>query len=115
MLRQQMRPGCLVHGIIIDGGVKPNIIPQRSEIEYYVRGPTCKDRDELFERVTSCAKAAAQATGNYIFCSKIVTKNECMFEAIFSSRDPSKSYASRDTKAILWGCKSNLGDGNHAQ
>ena len=71
MLRQQMQPGCLVHGIIVDGGVKPNIIPNRSEIEYYIRGPTCKDRDELFERVTSCAKAAAQATGNSIFYAKI--------------------------------------------
>eukprot|EP00112_Aurelia_sp_Birch-Aquarium-sp1_P016870 Seg3858.9 transcript_id=Seg3858.9/GoldUCD/mRNA.D3Y31 product="Peptidase M20 domain-containing protein 2" protein_id=Seg3858.9/GoldUCD/D3Y31 len=74
MLRQQMKPGCLVHGIIIDGGVKPNIIPNRSEIEFYIRGPTCKDRDELLERVNSCAKAAAQATGNYIFNYKIKIK-----------------------------------------
>eukprot|EP00112_Aurelia_sp_Birch-Aquarium-sp1_P016869 Seg3858.8 transcript_id=Seg3858.8/GoldUCD/mRNA.D3Y31 product="Peptidase M20 domain-containing protein 2" protein_id=Seg3858.8/GoldUCD/D3Y31 len=63
MLRHQMLPSCRIHGVITDGGVKPNIIPQRSELEYYVRGPTVKERDELKERLISCANAAAIATG----------------------------------------------------
>ena len=63
MLRHQMLPSCRMHGIISDGGVKPNIIPQRSELLYYVRGPTVKERDELKERLISCANAAAIATG----------------------------------------------------
>ena len=114
MLRQQMRPGCLVHGIIIDGGVKPNIIPHRSEIEYYIRGPTCKDRDELFELVTSCAKAAAQATGNYIFCCQIVARNECTLKAMLLDM-VHVSLTLHGTRAILWDRNSYLGDGNHEQ
>ncbi|XP_065062367.1 peptidase M20 domain-containing protein 2-like isoform X2 [Rhopilema esculentum] len=63
MLRQQMQPGCSVHGIIVDGGAKPNIIPKRSELHYYIRGQTCKTRDELNEKVLACAEAAAASTG----------------------------------------------------
>ena len=65
MLRQQMQPGCSVHGIIVDGGAKPNIIPKRSELHYYIRGQTCKTRDELKEKVLACAEAAAASTGEY--------------------------------------------------
>lgn len=65
MLRQQMLPTCRIHGVIVDGGVKPNIIPQRSELDYYVRAPTVKMREELFERVIACINAAATATGRY--------------------------------------------------
>ena len=63
MLRQQVLPTCRIHGVITDGGVKPNIIPQRSELLYYVRAPTVKLREELKERVISCINAAATATG----------------------------------------------------
>eukprot|EP00794_Sanderia_malayensis_P015295 gene15295-16872_t len=63
MLRQQVLPTCRIHGIIKDGGVKPNIIPQRSELLYYARAPTDKLRDALKEKMENCAKAAAVATG----------------------------------------------------
>eukprot|EP00794_Sanderia_malayensis_P020170 gene20170-22145_t len=63
MLRQQVLPTCRIHGIIKDGGVKPNIIPQRSELQYYARAPTDKLRDALKAKMENCAKAAAVATG----------------------------------------------------
>ena len=63
MLRQQILPTCRFHGVITDGGVKPNIIPHRSELHYYLRAPTVKMRDELKEKVMGCINAAATATG----------------------------------------------------
>jgi len=63
MLRQQVLPTCRFHGVITDGGVKPNIIPHRSELHYYLRAPTVKMRDELKEKVMGCINAAATATG----------------------------------------------------
>lgn len=63
MLRQQTKPTNRVHGIIVDGGQKPNIIPERSEMEYYVRGLKDEDVKELKEKVVECAKGAAIATG----------------------------------------------------
>ena len=51
----------------MDGGEKPNIIPERSEMEYYVRGSRDEDVIELMEKLIACAKGAASATGKASF------------------------------------------------
>ena len=63
MLRQQIKPTNRVQGIIKNGGIKPNIIPEMSEMEYCVRGLEDKDVIELLKKVIACAKGAADATG----------------------------------------------------
>ena len=68
MLRQQIKPTSRIHGIIVDGGEKPNIIPERSEMEYYVRGLEDKDVIDLMEKLVACANGAANATGKLLFC-----------------------------------------------
>ena len=64
MLRQQMKPTSRVHAVITDGGTKPNIIPERSQLNVYIRGVTDEDTSELTEKVKNCARGAASATGN---------------------------------------------------
>ncbi|NXJ05003.1 P20D2 protein, partial [Odontophorus gujanensis] len=63
VLRQQMKPTWRVHGVIKNGGVKPNIIPSYTELEFYLRAPSMKDLSVLTEKVENCFKAAALATG----------------------------------------------------
>ena len=62
-LRQQMKPKWSVHSVITEGGVKPNIIPDRAQIQYYIRAPTDKELDVLKEKVINCFESAATATG----------------------------------------------------
>ena len=62
MLRQQMKPTWRVHGIISEGGVKPNIIPEQSKLEYWVRTVKNKECAVLRSKVHSCFEAAAKAT-----------------------------------------------------
>ncbi|KAM4694573.1 xaa-Arg dipeptidase [Discoglossus pictus] len=62
VLRQQMKPTWRVHGVIKNGGVKPNIIPSYSELEFYLRAPSRKDLAVLQEKAHACFKAAALAT-----------------------------------------------------
>ena len=62
-LRQQMKPTWRVHGIITNGGAKPNIIPEKSSMLYYIRAPTLVELEVLVEKVTKCFEAAATATG----------------------------------------------------
>ena len=47
MLRQQMRPDCRVHGIIVDGGAAANIIPERASATFYARAPRIDTMWEL--------------------------------------------------------------------
>ncbi|XP_073483025.1 xaa-Arg dipeptidase [Aquarana catesbeiana] len=63
VLRQQMKPTWRVHGVIKHGGVKPNIIPSYTELEFYLRAPSRKDLVDLEEKANACFKAAAAATG----------------------------------------------------
>jgi amidohydrolase len=63
LLRQQMEPSDRVHGIIVDGGVASNIIPDRTHIEYMVRTKSLRQNAELKKRVMNCFVGAATATG----------------------------------------------------
>ena len=63
LLRQQMKPSWRVHAVFTNGSTKPNIIPEKSALHYYVRAPTSNELEALRERVVSCLQAAAAATG----------------------------------------------------
>lgn len=63
MLRQHITPDCQLHGIVIYGGAAPNIVPDRVEIEYYLRSATLSGLSELRKKLENCAKGAAIATG----------------------------------------------------
>lgn len=63
MARQQFRPTWRVHGVITNGGIKPNVIPESSKVLYYIRTPTKEELEELRQKVMCCFEAAAKATG----------------------------------------------------
>ncbi|KAM6954380.1 xaa-Arg dipeptidase-like [Aplochiton taeniatus] len=63
VLRQQLKPDWRIHGIIKHGGVKPNIIPAYTELEYYLRTPSRKDLPIIKAKAEMCFRSAAMATG----------------------------------------------------
>ncbi|KAJ5348498.1 hypothetical protein MYU51_016841 [Penicillium brevicompactum] len=63
MLRQQILPAQKIHGVIVNGGDRPNIIPMSATVDYYIRSPTVKSLKPLTEKVVKCFEAAATATG----------------------------------------------------
>ena len=62
-LRQHIKPNERIHGIISNGGDKPNIVPQFAAAEWYVRSPTLKSLERLKPRFVACLEAGAQAAG----------------------------------------------------
>ncbi|MGH2610832.1 MAG: peptidase dimerization domain-containing protein, partial [Tepidiformaceae bacterium] len=62
-MRQQMRPTDRVHGVITKGGDKPNIIPDHTAAEFYIRSRNAKELEELRAKVLGCFQGAATATG----------------------------------------------------
>lgn len=62
-LRQHIKDGARIHGIISNGGAKPNIVPEVAAAVFYVRAPESDYRDELLEKLRRCAEGAALATG----------------------------------------------------
>lgn len=61
--RQQMPPSDRVHGIITDGGERPNVIPERAEILFYLRSEYPESLKILSQRVADITAGAALMTG----------------------------------------------------
>ncbi len=71
LLRQQLAPGQMVHGIVTDGGQAANIIPAHTELRYAMRAVDAESLRELQSRMAGCFAAGAIATG----CEHVVTEN----------------------------------------
>ena len=63
VLRQQLPPETRVHGIVTNGGAKPNIIPDHTAADFYLRARDDEKLDALKQRVLACFSGAAEATG----------------------------------------------------
>ena len=61
-LRQHIRPDERIHGIFLESGSKPNIVPEHSSMEWYVRSKNARSLEPLKKRVLSCLEAGAMAT-----------------------------------------------------
>jgi len=70
-LRQHIKDGARIHGIITDGGRKPNIVPEHAAALFYVRAADNAYRDELVEKLRKCAQGAALATGAKLTFKKV--------------------------------------------
>ncbi|MFN2594338.1 MAG: peptidase dimerization domain-containing protein, partial [Actinomycetota bacterium] len=62
-LRQHIRSTDRIHGIVTHGGDAPNVVPQLTTAEYYMRSATLEELEDLQVRVRKCFEAGALATG----------------------------------------------------
>src|SRR5690606_25312487 len=62
-LRQHIRPTERIHGIVAEGGDKPNVVPARARTEWMVRSDSISTLAELKPRVEAALRAGAAATG----------------------------------------------------
>ena len=62
-LRQHIRQTERIHGIITEGGLAPNIVPERAACRFYVRARDMQALAALRKRVQACFEAAALSTG----------------------------------------------------
>ncbi len=62
-LRQHIAGDERVHGVFLKAGEKPNIVPDHTVAEWYVRSPTMATLGPLKERVVACLEGGAAAAG----------------------------------------------------
>lgn len=62
-LRQHIRATERIHGIVEEGGSAPNIVPDRTVGQFYVRAANEKDLAKLKPRVQACFEAGATGSG----------------------------------------------------
>ena len=63
LLRQQLRPGDQVHGVVLEGGQAANVVPAAVRGRFMCRAETLGGLERLDPRVRACFEAGAMATG----------------------------------------------------
>ncbi|KAI8378993.1 hypothetical protein BD560DRAFT_453333 [Blakeslea trispora] len=63
MMRQQLEPTDRVHGIVTDGGVAANVIPDYTSAFFFVRTTRASQLERLMKKLEDSFEAAAIATG----------------------------------------------------
>jgi amidohydrolase len=64
--RTTMRPEARVQGVITEGGAAPNVVPDRTQADFYIRYPDAVYLAQVREAVDNAARAAALATGTKV-------------------------------------------------
>lgn len=82
LLRQQLAPGQMVHGIVTNGGQASNIIPGLAELRYTMRAAHLESLQELESRMAGCFAAGAMATG----CEHAVTETAPAYAELVPDR-----------------------------
>ncbi|GKU09343.1 unnamed protein product, partial [Fusarium langsethiae] len=58
-----------IHGVIRSGGSEPNIIPDSTDLEYYLRAAGVDEIKNISKKVKACFEAGAIATGCDVKCT----------------------------------------------
>lgn len=65
-LRPSFRPEASIQGVIPEGGIAPNVVPERAVVDYYIRYPDEVYLEHIDSMMAHAARAAALATGTEV-------------------------------------------------
>jgi amidohydrolase len=65
-IRSNIRPESRIQGVITEGGAAPNVVPDHTSADFYIRYPDEVYLAQLSQMVDNAAKAAALATGTQV-------------------------------------------------
>jgi amidohydrolase len=65
-VRSSIRPEARIQGVITEGGAAPNVVPDRTVADFYIRYPDSVYLQQVRQFVDDAAKAAALSTGTKV-------------------------------------------------
>ncbi|HEY3886272.1 MAG TPA: peptidase dimerization domain-containing protein, partial [Vicinamibacterales bacterium] len=80
-VRSNLRPEARIQGIIPEGGAAPNVVPDRTQADFYIRYPDEVYLKQVREFVDNAAKAAALATGTKVKIETLGASRDGISEA----------------------------------
>lgn len=75
-LRQHVPPDVRMHGIITNGGVAANIVPDKAVAQFYFRASTKEILDDVLVKVKNIAQGAALMTGSKLEMTRYELPND---------------------------------------
>lgn len=80
-LRQHLKDDVRIHGIVSEGGLAANVVPDRAAADFIIRSRDSLYLGEVIEKVVACARGAAIATGTNLE----VTESGYPYDAMISN------------------------------
>lgn len=77
-LREHLRHDVRFHYVITQGGEQPNVVPDGSEVWYYIRANDQEHMKQVYERIVRVAKGAALMTGTEVIVNPITNVFEML-------------------------------------
>src|SRR5215467_4206985 len=65
-VRSNIRPEARIQGVITEGGAAPNVVPDKTSADFYIRYPDAVYLEQVTQWVDDAARAAAMATGTKV-------------------------------------------------
>lgn len=65
-VRSNLRPEARIQGVITEGGAAPNVVPDKTSADFYIRYPDGVYLEQVTQWVDDAARAAALATGTKV-------------------------------------------------
>lgn len=65
-VRSNIRPEARIQGVIVEGGAAPNVVPDKTSADFYIRYPDGVYLEQVTQWVDEAARAAALATGTKV-------------------------------------------------
>ena len=65
-VRSNIRPEARIQGVITEGGAAPNVVPDKTSADFYIRYPDSVYLEQVTQWVDDAARAAALATGTKV-------------------------------------------------
>lgn len=75
-LRQHVTPDVRIHGVITNGGVAANIVPDKAVAQFYFRASTKEILDDVLVKVKNIAQGAALMTGSKLEMTRYELPND---------------------------------------
>lgn len=75
-LRQHVTPDVRIHGIITNGGVAANIVPDKAVAQFYFRASTKEILEDVLVKVKNIAQGAALMTGSKLDMTRYELPND---------------------------------------
>ena len=83
-LREHVTSDVRIHYTITDGGIVPNVVPDKASVWYYVRAFSREAVEDAYERLIKAAKGAAMMTETEVVWKQMLNSNIAAVDWFFS-------------------------------
>lgn len=88
-LRQHVKSDVRIHGIIKEGGIVPNVVPNKAVARFYVRAKERSYLNEVVNKIKDIAHGAALITG----CTVEIINYEASYDNLVTNQNLSKTFS----------------------